>query len=243
MARARLQVLLPSHPGSRMFFVTSGFSAGNWAAAVASLMQGPHLPARIPDLLAHGLLPVSDISLARSSAVSRRRLLRYYRATFVRPVSRQYDELAFSRTALEVVPSLSFRFAELQPQLPDIDLAHLDFDIGPASWSWYRVWCIVRISGRWPLTVFGGVDNPHVLPTCMCCGQVDVDVLHPLCDCSGCAHEVERFREAHLLPGQPSLDALVRAAFAMSSHLDLTVKVALVGKLVSSACASGVDAD
>ena len=61
------------------------------------------------------------------------------------------------------LPGSGYFFASfvLEPRRPPIDL--LRFDSGSAAWPKYRLWALVRMSGKRPLPVCGGDELPLVL--------------------------------------------------------------------------------
>ena len=96
---------------------------------------------------------------------------------------------------------MGYSYASFVPEhrRPPIDL--LRFDSGPAARSKYRLWALVRMSGKWPLPVYGGDELPLVLGVCPACGEKNVTVTHTLCDCAGV--EVAR-RSLHAAVSCPS---------------------------------------
>ena len=124
----------------------------------------------------------------------RRVLLRRYRWAVVRPAIRQREQLWFQQAATKVIPTFNLPFSNFQalPQRIPLDLLSIDFT--SSWWQWYRTWALVRISGKWPATIYGSDEFPALLPNCIRCNQTEVDVLHPLCFCPLTVHLFEELK-------------------------------------------------
>ena len=139
----------------------------------------------------------------------------------------------YIRDASAPIPHLGVSFLVLQPraQAPPIQL--LDLDLGPMSWRYYRCWCIIRCSGRWPLTCYGGSDLLEYLPICHACGVRSIVVTHCLGPCSGTRHLLQEWAAAGGPGNEPEL---LHALFGqVGPHDDCWQRIALVGRCVHAA--------
>ena len=146
------------------------------------------------------------LDAARADADARKLLLRMYRWEVVRPALLQYDRASYLRAASCVIPAFGVPFSHCQPLPARTDSELLCADWGINSWRLYRLWALCRVTGKWPLPVLGQTEMPLLLHKCAACGQVDVDVAHPLLSCHGtqalhanlCRHVGEFCREARV---------------------------------------------
>ena len=125
------------------------------------------------------------MAMAREDIAMRKNLLRRYRHTVVRPALIHREFLWFQTTARKPTPSLGVPFQVFQSAPARIPTDLLTWDFSGTWWMWYRAWAIIRISGRWPATLFGGAELPRTLETCKICGQEDISIIHPLQECPG----------------------------------------------------------
>ena len=246
MLKARLQLLPDSHPAKRLLEVAARSRVFTWASLVTSLQRRRDWPAPIPDIV--DAFDASRIRDALRSKDSRRYLLRAYRRTCVEPVLREYDLNAF----LQVDASGSWSYTSFQPAFNATLFARLlDMDWDADVWGFYRTWAVVRVTGRWPLALFGWLDLPRTLPECPLCGVSDADVVHVLLSCP---HTVEDFRAWSLatdcyspVATRPPWDTFSAALFAeaFSSREDASVagaaRVRYVGRCFQ-ACAEAIRA-
>ena len=195
MAYARLQVMPLDHAGARMLLLASSTHATTWASAVRAFMSGAALATAILPLDGHPLFSHEELLAARSSSTDRRATLRRYRTHVVRPALRERDDLRFQESAAKLVPTLNVPFSSLMPAMPTSDDGMLDFDFGSSTWAMYRTWSIVRLTGNWPTTCFGGTSLQASLDVCPFCSEHDISTLHCLCFCPGTAAHL------HLLGG------------------------------------------
>ena len=75
------------------------------------------------------------------------------------------------------------RVGSLQPLPERLNVDLLDGAWSGQSWKWFPCWAIIRISGMWPLTVFGERVLPAIIPVCRACGAAQVTVAHAFADC------------------------------------------------------------
>ena len=45
------------------------------------------------------------------------------------------------------------------------------------------MWSLIRITGNWPLTVYGHMSSSKTISLCNACGTQDINILHPICQC------------------------------------------------------------
>ncbi|CAK0864133.1 unnamed protein product, partial [Prorocentrum cordatum] len=151
MARARLTVLPPDHPGAIMYRASRALCVPTWLSDAAALAS--RLPDPPPDLDSHPLFPPEALRAAQLDPARRKVLLREYRRFALRPALLRYDQQAFAAGASRVLPSLNRSFAALcpGPALPDEGM--LTWEPGPSFWRYYRLWAVARMTGAWPLPV------------------------------------------------------------------------------------------
>jgi len=183
MALSRLQLLPSDHPGARMLALAWDVPCLGWVAVVKDLMRQPSLGGGIPDLLSYSGFTISDVQAARSSKDHRKALLKRYRNAVVAPALRERDQRLYLQSASSVITSLGWTYSSLlpAPELPSYEL--LDFDFELFTWRFYRVWAIIRITGSWPLTCYGGSELPESLPVCPLCAACNVSVVHCFWTC------------------------------------------------------------
>ena len=184
MARTRLHVLPQDHPAAVMTHAAGGTLATTWLTKVFELMGAVALPGTPLDIDAHPSF-CSRMAGARADTCTRKQLLKDFRWGVVRPALRDYDRSAFLKAASHIIPKMGIPFTVLQPEPERVPLELLTHDFCPASWRWYRLWAITRMTGRWPLPVLGYSSLPDTLHSCAACGASDVDVCHAFSSCHG----------------------------------------------------------
>ncbi|CAK0875342.1 unnamed protein product [Prorocentrum cordatum] len=204
MARARLTVLPPDHPGAIMYRASRALCVPTWLSDAAALAS--RLPDPPPDLDSHPLFPPEALRAAQLDPARRKVLLREYRRFALRPALLRYDQQAFAAGASRVLPSLNRSFAALcpGPALPDEGM--LTWEPGPSFWRYYRLWAVARMTGAWPLPVLGpgiagsarpprthefvstiSLGTPPQKLTCLVDTSVSGLWVMPASGCSGCA--------------------------------------------------------
>ncbi len=111
-------------------------------------------------------------------------MLRRYKWEIVRPALREYDTIAFTKAAEEVIPSFGLPFLAFQQQPLRLPLKLLDEAPGRLAWTWLPVRLLTRISGRWPLCISGSEEMPDALSQCAARGTMNVTVVHALAGCT-----------------------------------------------------------
>ena len=119
-----------------------------------------------------------------SSAV-RKDTLKSYRLEVLRPTLLRYDRAAVAKAAMQALPPYNRSFAALCTFPSPLDPGMLAGEPGPSFWSHYRLWAVVRMTGKWPLSVLGGEgkEHPKFLRRCRACGRREVSVRHALGAC------------------------------------------------------------
>ena len=171
----------------------------------------------------------------------RKALLKRYRWEVARPKLRIYDQQAFQRVAARILPAFGAPLSDFMPAPQRLSLELLVSDHMPVSALWFRVWALVRVTGRWPLVVWGMPDMPDVLPACAGCDASQVSVLHALCECPAGAGF---FNELHTVVGPISRSAGA-ALFGLlfgpcPPPGSRGPAIAFVGRVISSAAASAL---
>ena len=184
MAFARVRLLPPQHPAKRLFFIADGWPEQSWVSFLRNSMVDPKLPSIIPDILSCGMFSSDEFASAESDPVERKLLLRRYPTKVVRPTLLAYDHACYVQAVQHVVELFGVPLISFQPKLSRPPARLLEAPHAAHSWKWHRIWSLVRLSGRWPLVVQGGDEMPVLLSSCALCLESNVDILHPLCDCT-----------------------------------------------------------
>ena len=166
MLRARLQVLPTGHPAAAMLQLATCLVASTWASDVREVMVGTILPDQIPELLDHPAATPDKVEEARHEPQLRKRLLKEYKLSAVRPVLLQFDRLAYFEASRKELTYLGWSFGALLARPTRISIDLLKFDAGPGTWRWYRLWAVCRMTGRWPMQVLGIVEALESLDMC-----------------------------------------------------------------------------
>ena len=62
-------------------------------------------------------------------------------------------------------------------------MAALPDELLAVDWGPDKVRTLIKAFGRWPLHVFSLGELPRTLPSCPCCGQAEVEVIHLFGEC------------------------------------------------------------
>ena len=105
-----------------------------------------------------------------------------------------------------------------------------------------------RVTGRWPLQVFGGLAFPGRLDTCRGCGEFEISVVQTLCVCVGLASLREDVRTHGKLPPPSNVSAFLLGLFREGPPVDQrALHVEFVGRALGFACgpmaANGTNVD
>ena len=56
---------------------------------------------------------------------------------------------------------------------------------GRTLWRFYRAWCLARVTGCLPWSIWGRGGNPRSLDSCPLCGTLGADLRHAVACCPG----------------------------------------------------------
>ena len=120
---------------------------------------------------------------ARTCKVERRALLKRYRWEVVRPCLLEFDGREFAKAAQTKIPVLELPFKSYQTSLCRFAPELIDALDHSSDWRAFRLWSLTRITGEWPLTVYGHMTSSKTISICYSCGVQDGDITHPICHC------------------------------------------------------------
>jgi hypothetical protein len=78
----------------------------------------------------------------------------------------EYDQEAFARSCTVSFPAFGVPFSAFMPELRQTSLDLLSHDGSATLWTGFRIWSLVRVTGKWPLPVYGGDQLPLTLDAC-----------------------------------------------------------------------------
>ena len=184
-AVARLQTLPVGHPAPVLIHLLASLPAQSWYHTVRNIMLGTVIGSVIPELEQSTVATPGCISRAQADRDFRRDLIRRYKLVVVRPALVAYDAAAFQLAASKDLPALGHSLVQLFPG-PAALPANIVLDDGVAIPSrWFRLWACARLSGLWPLYLYGVDDSPLMLDYCPLCGCPGASIAHPLVHCEG----------------------------------------------------------
>jgi hypothetical protein len=172
-----------SHPAAMMLALADAVPAFSWSRSVVELMASGCFGGVIPDLVRDNVFPGARIRLAKDDVTERRALLKEYKWTVLRPILMRHDRDEYLAKASVELPTCQHSFASFLPDPRAMHVSLLLLDTCPGSWQWFRLWSVTRMTGRWPLLVYGGLELPVVLDACPSCGATEATVVHALCSC------------------------------------------------------------
>ena len=176
MLLARLQVLPSMQPARRLLEAALSSEQFTWASYLRDRIMANLFSDPIPML--REIFTEGEIHVASTSDFARKRLLDRYRLRWVSPVLRSHDQDALASTVPAHWPYLDY-----QPTFDRFPDELLEVDWGADTWTYYKIWSVVKAFGRWPFLVLGCGELPRTLPHCPCCGAADADVVHLLMAC------------------------------------------------------------
>ena len=186
---ARIRVLPADHPAAKLCIQALATPAVTWVSQVKQLMR--RLPGdQIPDITAVSSFSNDCLSEARKCPVLRKQVVRRYRLEFVHPVIVEYDRIAFQSEASYNFDSFGWCFKDVQSCPGPFPGDLFAEDAAPVLLRWFRLWAVVRISGKWPLHVLGAPAAVPSLDYCHECGTPDIGVDHPLCACPAATADI-----------------------------------------------------
>ena len=236
MARARFDALPAGHPASIAGGAAATLPVRSWLTDAAALALVLPSPLCLP-ITVHPGFAGAPLHAARSCPAARRALLQACKWQVLRPAVLDYDRAAFQEAATPPLPTLGFSFAAVcpAPAWPLLDL--LQIERGPALWTDLRAWAVTRMSGAWPLPVFGGRELPYAVPSCPWCGALQASVRHALVECPGTVDAFNALRQSAAVPPREAPDFFLRCIFAEGAAVvDRAAHLTYVGSIVRPAC-------
>ena len=94
---------------------------------------------------------------ARSCKLVRKEGLKDYKCNVVKPILIDYDRRAFLKSAETKLLGTGLSFSSFHAEPCRFPVEFFSGTQDKLSWRKYRAWAISRCSGRWPLTVLGGM--------------------------------------------------------------------------------------
>ena len=229
MLKARTQLLPEAHPAKRVLSLTALSSVAiPWPDAVSEIQRRLGLTAPLPDITA--TVSDTDLEEAGRDKGARLKILHHYKSSVVRPACIRYDQAAFDAAGTRDW----WFYAEHQSSLRQLPFVLLTVDWDVSNWLHYKLWAVVRVTGRFPLQFFGFDSMPKILPFCPLCRSPDATMEHVL---SACGSTLDLYTAAshHLglfCPStRPSWLQLRLCLFAWSSQLsDNLARISYVGR-------------
>ena len=179
IARARLFLLPSHHPAAALQRLADATQVCTWSRAVRQCMSKHS----IPDLWATDFGSSECIAAAIGNSDSCKSIIRRYKHEFVRPALREYDQLVFDAAATKILDGLGVTYKELQPGIETLPTSLTMAFSHASSWSWFRIWAGIRLTGRWPAYLYEQRTCPCELLACPLCARPNVTVAHALCEC------------------------------------------------------------
>ena len=170
MTRARIVLLPEDHPAARLAACLQTAPCVSWFTQVKALLQEASLHCTLPTLSGCDFFTCQDISAARSDAFLRKKILRRYRQEVVRPMLLEYDRRHLAECLSFDIPVFGCSLATLGFYTLNLDWEIFHLKTPNVMWFNFRAWCLVRITARWPLPLFGCKELPLYL-TCPACGE------------------------------------------------------------------------
>ena len=176
---ARLQLLPPAHPSRRLLEVALELPCRSWVRDVVCLLNHPGFSSNIPQVYESEICPTDMFHLAYTDGAVRRNILRKYRDNIVRPILLLYDNANFCTCAAKTLPGLQCQFFELE------STNNLMEKMLPAVMHWrvFRIWLLIRMTGKWPICLYEPESNVDVLNECPFCLAKLISVRHAIQDC------------------------------------------------------------
>ena len=163
--------------------------------------------------------------------------LKEYKLSVVRPVLLHFDRLAYLEASCKPLPELGLSFGAFLARPTRIPVDLLKFDSGPGCWRWYRLWAVCRMTGCWPLPVFGGMEAPPRLAMCRGCGDGEISVVHILCISPALASLREGVRGRGRLPLPSAQSAFLLGLFREGpAPATRALHIEYVGRALGFAC-------
>jgi len=164
------------HPAKILLDVALSSNRDSWATVVRDHFMS-RLFLEVVPMLSDVFTP-GEIQVARSSQHAREGLLDRYRLRWVKPILRGFDQDALANATFSLWPYLDY-----QPDIARFPDELLEVDWGAETWTFYKIWAVVKAFGRWPFLLLNCGELPRLLSHCPCCGAPSADIIHLLSDC------------------------------------------------------------
>ena len=213
MMRARIVLLPADHPTARLAACLQTAPCVSWFTQVPALIQEASVHQTLPTLSDCGIFTCQEISAARTDAFLRKQILRKYRQEVIRPILLEHDRRHLAECLSYDIPVFRCSLITLGFYTLSLDWEIFHLETPNVMWFNFRAWCLVRITARWPLPLFGFKEFPLRL-TCPACGEPEASIGHLLCQCAGTCEAFASFRNK--VPGCPTRAlsiALLRTLF------------------------------
>ena len=214
LARARLYPV--EHPLSSMISLAATSPATTWFTRIKEIMCRVGGEQPLPEIIDCRFLLGDRLAEARADAKARKDLVREYRDQVVRPALAIYDDIAFKGAADKWLHPLECPASDVIPCLDRLPMEYFGIEFAGLTHTWLQIWSLVRITGAWPLPLFGAAKFADTLPACPGCGSPDVTITHVLCVCSGAAQDRGHFLVRAMPPSRCDGPVLLRALFGQA---------------------------
>ena len=149
----------------------------------------------------------------------------------MRPILLAYDERAYQDAACKPLGPLGCTYQCVQPTLEKPSLDLLQYDMGPGTWKYYRVWACARMTGSWPFPVVGGGEFLCEVDECPYCGHASATIVHVLVSCIGTEVLRAELRTTTTMPPIKVEALFMRELFRTGAPAEYRARhVAFVGK-------------
>ena len=182
MTLARIQLLPANHPLAVMISERQLLTAHTWWEQARDWLSSLQLPGELPSIFNCGIFSKLQLLEASRDSTLRKNLLKQYRHSILRPLLLKFEASRYFQAATKPLEGL-------QHSPLDLNIIHMNwrtllkgaFLQRSATWLEVRCWSLARITGRWPLPLFGTSSFP-VNISCKC-GHQEASVWHALCQC------------------------------------------------------------
>ena len=118
---------------------------------------------------------------AKQNPSLRRYVLSTFRKQISLPKLREFDRDQHQLACSDILIGLGFSPSQLQVSFFKLEWELSALSCSSVTWRNFRIWTLVRITGRWPLPIFGYTELPLEFNCCAC--SLSVGVLHSLLIC------------------------------------------------------------
>ena len=163
MLKARVQLLPDNHPAAQLVKLAQSSGTTTWLGDVSATQARTGQGSDIPDI--SETMTTVQLEVAKTNKLQRQANLRTYKKHHVQPALRAYDNAAF----ITASQASSWPYHDFQwiPETFPESIHHLRW--GHGTWQLYRAWAMVKVTGKWPLTLFSAGDVRGTLDVCPLC--------------------------------------------------------------------------